>query len=133
MTDKFAPAVRSRVMSRIRGANTAPEIAVRSLVHQMGHRFRLHRRDLPGTPDLVFPRLRRIIFVHGCFWHGHDCGRKPSSKTRPNYWAAKIGRTRARDAKALRELRRLGWETLVVWECETGSEPLVRRLRRFLA
>src|SRR5262249_46530663 len=131
--DCFSPEVRSAIMARIRGRDTRPEKVVRSIVHRLGFRFRLHCRDLPGTPDLVFPRLTRVIFVHGCFWHGHACGRKPASKTRPAYWAAKIGRNKRRDANALRATRRLGWRPLVVWECETRDlVRLQRRIKRFL-
>jgi DNA mismatch endonuclease (patch repair protein) len=134
MADKFTAAVRSRVMSRIRGANTAPERAVRRLVHGMGYRFRLHGRHLPGTPDIVLPRHRCVIFVHGCFWHGHQCGRKPASKTRTAYWSAKILRNRERDRRTLRAIRRSGWRAMVVWECETlVIEKLKRRLLRFLS
>lgn len=133
MADIFTPAVRSAIMSRIRGRDTAPEKTVRAMAHRMGYRFRLHRRDLPGTPDLVFPRLRRVVFVHGCFWHGHTCGRKPASKTRPDYWEAKITRNQARDTGALRKIRRQGWKPLVVWECETRDlARLQRKLKRFL-
>jgi len=134
MTDRLTAQARSALMARIRGVNTMPEKVVRSAAHRMGFRFTLHRRDLPGTPDLVFSRLRRVVFVHGCFWHGHDCGRKSTSKTRVAYWRKKIQRNQARDARALRAVRRLGWKALVVWECETlRLDSLDRRLGRFLA
>lgn len=121
-------------MSRIRGKDTAPEKIVRCMAHRLGYRFRLHRRDLPGTPDLVFPRLGRVVFVHGCFWHGHTCGSKPASKTRADYWAAKIERNQARDARTLRKIKREGWKALVVWECETRDlTRLQRKLERFLS
>ena len=102
-------------MSRIRGKDTKPEIAVRRLAHAMGYRFRLHRRDLPGSPDLVFPGRRKVIFVHGCYWHGHGCGMAHVSKTRPAYWARKIERNQARDASNLGSLRDLDWDALVIW------------------
>ncbi|MEP9373867.1 DNA mismatch endonuclease Vsr [Mesorhizobium sp. KR1-2] len=111
--------VRER-MARIRKANTKPELLVRSLVHRMGYRYRLHRRDLPGTPDLTFPSLRKVIFVHGCFWHRHDCklsGRIP--ETRRDYWGHKLQRNVERDQESIEKLHRLGWDVLVVWECET--------------
>lgn len=133
MVDKFTPEARSRLMARIRGIDTKPELFVRRLAHRMGFRFRLHRRDLPGTPDLVFPRLRSVIFVHGCFWHGHACGWKAPSKTRIDYWRTKIVRNQARDKRVLAEIARLGWQSLVIWECETRRpELLEQRLRRFL-
>ena len=106
-------------MRRIRSKGMAPELAVRSLVHRLGHRFRLHRRDLPGTPDLVFPKAKAVIFVHGCFWHQHSrCrdGRVPSSNK--DYWSPKLETNVARDRRNRRRLRRLGWTVLTIWECE---------------
>lgn len=117
-------------MSRIKGANTKPEIAVRSLLHQMGYRFRLHRRDLPGTPDIVLPGRAAVVFVHGCFWHGHACKRTKMPKSRIGYWVEKIEGNRRRDAKKRRKLRALGWKVVVVWECELKKpEKLTERLR----
>jgi DNA mismatch endonuclease (patch repair protein) len=111
-----------------------PEVAVRRLVHALGFRFRLHCRKLPGSPDIVLPRHRKIIMVHGCFWHLHDgCreGRVPS--TRREYWQPKLARNRARDAANLRALRGAGWSCLVMWECETKqSDALARRIKAFL-
>lgn len=107
-------------MRRIRKTDTKPELIVRRMVHAMGYRFRLHDAGLPGTPDIVLPRHRKIIFVHGCFWHRHDCpdGRKlPRSK--PEYWGPKLERNRRRDEAGISRLRELGWDVLVVWECET--------------
>ena len=132
-TDVFTPAERSAVMARVKAKNTKPELAVRRLAHAMGYRFRLHRKDLPGAPDLVFPGRRKALFVHGCFWHGHDCARGARApKTNAAYWRAKIARNRARDAAAMAGLRSLGWTAHVIWECELKSEDLPRRLRRFL-
>lgn len=114
-------------MRRVRGKDTAPEMTVRSVVHRLGFRFALHRRDLPGKPDLVFPSRQRVIFVHGCFWHGHHCrsGRnRPSSNT--EYWTAKLDRNRSRDARNRRRLRNLGWRVLVVWECELKNQDRLR-------
>ncbi|MEQ8406419.1 MAG: very short patch repair endonuclease [Oceanicaulis sp.] len=132
--DVFSPEERSRVMARVKGKDTKPELKVRRLAHALGYRFRLHRKDLPGTPDLAFPGRRKVIFVHGCFWHGHACARgarKP--KTRADYWAAKIARNRARDAAAQAALSELGWDALVLWECELKDvDALAGRLRRFL-
>lgn len=121
-------------MSRIRKVDTKPEMLVRSAVHALGYRFRLHRRDLPGTPDLVLPRHRKVIFVHGCFWHRHDCrdGRKlPNSK--PEYWGPKLVRNAERDAAHLWALAEKGWDALVLWECELKNrERLTAALRDFL-
>jgi DNA mismatch endonuclease, patch repair protein len=121
-------------MSRIRGKNTLPELAVRATAHMMGYRFRLHRSDLPGTPDLVFPRLHTVIFVHGCFWHGHSgCpkGRLPKSKL--EYWEPKIMENRARDRRNVVRLRKLGWHVGVVWQCEVKDLDYLRlRLRDIL-
>lgn len=115
------------------GRDTRPEVIVRQLAHGMGYRFRLHRRDLPGRPDLVFPGRRKVVFVHGCFWHRHDClaGRStPSSNVA--LWRDKFSRTVARDRSALKALQGLGWGALVVWECEVASPGLNKRLSRFL-
>ena len=120
-------------MSRIRGKDTKPELAVRRLAHVMGYRFRLHRRTLPGSPDLVFPGRRKVIFVHGCFWHGHDCKGAHVPQTRAVYWAAKIERNRARDESTLEALCELGWDVLVIWECETKDRnALGAKLSNFL-
>ena len=116
-------------MSAIRSKDTKPEMLVRRTAHSMGLRFRLHRTDLPGKPDLVFPRYRLAIFVHGCFWHGHGCkrgGKGPKSNT--DYWLPKIQRTRARDAASQDALRELGWRTAILWECELTSDDEVARL-----
>lgn len=115
-------------MARIRKVDTKPEMIVRRLAHALGYRFRLHRRDLPGTPDLVFPARRKIIQVHGCFWHRHDCpdGRKlPRSK--PEYWRPKLERNAKRDAVDAARLRELGWDVLTLWECQLADGEHVRR------
>jgi DNA mismatch endonuclease (patch repair protein) len=121
-------------MQRIRKTDTKPEMVVRRLVHGMGYRYRLHQSKLPGCPDIVLPRLRKVILVHGCFWHRHDCadGRKlPRSK--PEYWGPKLERNRRRDQASLARLRELGWRALVVWECEiSNGGQLSKTLRRFL-
>jgi DNA mismatch endonuclease (patch repair protein) len=125
---------RSRIMRAVRGADTTPELAVRRLAHSMGFRFRLHWKDLPGKPDLTFPRLRKVIFVHGCFWHGHDCARGARVPVRNrDYWTQKVARNMERDRSAQSALQRLGWKSLVVWECEIKDQNrLQRTLRRFL-
>lgn len=117
MVDVLTPEQRSFNMSRIRGRNTKPEMTLRCGLHALGFRFRLHRRDLPGRPDLVFTSRRAVIFVHGCFWHGHDCPMCRLPATRPEFWAGKIAGNRRRDQRAVYELRAAGWRVLVVWEC----------------
>lgn len=121
-------------MAAIRGRDTGPERRVRSMVHALGYRFRLYRRDLPGTPDLVFPRLRAIVFVHGCFWHAHRCrAGRSDPKTNAAFWKAKRTRNRERDRAAARALRRRGWLVLTVWECELrDAEALIRKLASWL-
>jgi DNA mismatch endonuclease (patch repair protein) len=125
---------RSRIMRAVKGADTTPELAVRRMAHGMGFRFRLHRKDLPGKPDLTFPRLRKVIFVHGCFWHGHDCARGARVPVQNrDYWTRKVARNAERDRIAQSELERLGWKSLVVWECEIRDQDGLRcALRRFL-
>lgn len=125
---------RSEIMRAVKSENTSPELLVRRLVHSLGFRFRLHRRDLPGTPDLVFPRLRKVIFVHGCFWHGHACARGARvPKTNRAYWVAKVARNAARDTRVRAALNKTGWRTLVLWECGLKDRAaLAAKLRRFL-
>ena len=125
---------RSEMMAAVRSKDTKPELLVRRLVHGMGYRYRLHRPDLPGKPDLVFSGKRKIIFVHGCFWHQHNhCIFSHVPKSNASYWAPKLARNQARDIEHLRHLRALGWKCLVLWECELkDSERLLRRLTKFL-
>ena len=112
-------------MSAIAGKDTKPEMVVRSLVHRMGYRFRLHRSELPGKPDLVFSRLKKIILVHGCFWHRHRCHRGQSMpSTRQKFWQTKLEGNKARDIRTRRKLRCLGWDVMVVWECQTKPARL---------
>ncbi len=137
MPDQFTPAERSRVMRAVKSGDTTPELIVRRLVHALGYRYRLHCRELPGQPDLVFPRLGKAIQVHGCFWHRHVCEAGQSTPaSRRAYWNAKFARNMERDRSNLRKLRRLGWSVLVVWECQTRTtkrELLRRRLSKFLS
>ena len=134
MADVFSRRRRSEIMRAVRGRDTKPEMVVRKLVWRLGYRYRLHARSLPGCPDLVFRSQRKVIFVHGCFWHRHSCtnGRSmPSSRVA--YWKRKFERNRARDQTTRRKLRRLGWRVLVVWECQTRNLPgLESRVRAFL-
>jgi DNA mismatch endonuclease (patch repair protein) len=120
--DMFSKAKRSWIMARITGKNTTPEIAVRRFLHAHGYRFRLHRKDLPGCPDVVLPKFRTAIQVHGCFWHGHTCkdGRRPASNS--GYWNSKLDRNVRRDRKNARKLRQLGWKRVVVWACQVNDE-----------
>jgi DNA mismatch endonuclease (patch repair protein) len=132
--DNLSNAARSENMRRIRSRDTSPEVAVRSLIHSMGFRFRLHRKDLPGCPDIVFPGLQKTIFVHGCFWHQHAiCGEGRLPKSRQDYWEPKLKRNMGRDVQNRAELRKLGWRPLVVWECELKRPGnLEKKLWRFL-
>lgn len=127
-------AERSAIMRSVGQKDTGPELIVRRAVHALGFRFRLHRRDLPGTPDLVLPRLKKVIFVHGCFWHRHEgCRRTTSPKTRKEYWDAKFARNIERDINTVEALSRHGWQVLIVWECETAdAAKLSNSLMRFL-
>lgn len=125
---------RSALMSRIRGTNTKPELVVRRLLHSGGYRFRLHRRDLPGTPDIVLPKYRMAVFVHGCFFHAHrGCKLAYTPKTRTDFWRSKFADNRRRDARVKTLLRKAGWTPIVVWECETERpDEVARRLNRVL-
>lgn len=135
-SDVFTPAKRSEIMSRVRSRNTKPELFVRSLLHAMGYRFRLHRKDLPGSPDIVLPKYRTAVFVHGCFWHQHlGCRKATFPKNNSEFWEAKLKRNRERDLEAQRKLEESGWNVLTLWECEvkkaaaTGAEHLCSALR----
>lgn len=132
MADRISREHRSWNMSRIRGENTRPERVVRSLLHRMGYRFRLHRRDLPGTPDIVLPKYRTVVFVHGCYWHRHvGCKYAYTPKSRVEFWETKFSQNVKRDVQVRSELETLGWNIVIVWECELrDSEALVERLRR---
>jgi DNA mismatch endonuclease, patch repair protein len=134
MVDRVSALQRSEIMRAVRGKNTAPEIAVRRMLHAAGYRYRVHAKQLPGRPDLIFPGRRKVIFVHGCFWHAHpSCPRSKLPVTRAEYWREKIGRNRERDITVCGQLHRLGWLTHTVWECELKDRQTVQqRLIRFL-
>jgi DNA mismatch endonuclease (patch repair protein) len=134
MHDRLTPEQRSAHMRRIRKRDTKPEIMVRQIAHKLGYRFRLHRRDLPGSPDVVFPRHRKVVFVHGCFWHQHEgCRLKRQPKSRLDYWLPKLARNVERDVEARLNLTKLGWQDLVIWECETKDTAAIEgRLKQFL-
>ncbi len=134
--DKLTPDARSENMRRIRGKGMKPEIAVRKTVYQLGYRYRLHASDLPGKPDLVFRSGKKAIFVHGCFWHTHEsnqCGIAHMPKSNIKYWKAKLSRNKERDQKNLLALKKQGWKTLVIWECQIKKTPLlVKRIVAFM-
>jgi len=134
MTDVFPPEKRSAVMRRVKGRDTAPELAVRKALTALGARYRLHRKDLPGNPDIVLPGRRLALFVHGCFWHGHDCARGARvPKQNREYWLAKVARNRARDAASRDKLTGLGWRVETIWECELkDAAALSQRLAKLL-
>lgn len=134
MTDRLSPERRSANMRAVRNRNTAPEVCVRQIAHRLGYRFRLHRSDLPGTPDLSFLSLRKAVFVHGCFWHRHaKCRRASTPQTNREFWSQKLARNVTRDVKQVAALKKLGWTSLVVWECQTKDvKRLTILLRRFL-
>jgi DNA mismatch endonuclease, patch repair protein len=131
MVDRIDAATRSRNMSRVRSVDTRAELTVRRIAHALGYRFRVHRRDLPGTPDLVFPSRRVALFVNGCFWHRHEgCRRAATPKTRTAFWEDKFRRTLQRDRRVNAALAVLGWRTEVIWECETRDRDYIERLLR---
>ncbi|WP_454018530.1 very short patch repair endonuclease [Azospirillum sp. Marseille-Q6669] len=126
--DRLSTEARSALMARVRSRNTSPEIAVRRLLHSMGYRFRLHRKNLPGSPDLILPKYMIAIFVHGCFWHRHaGCRRCSTPRSNVEFWEEKFRRNVARDARNTQLLGELGWRTVIVWECETKSVSYLRQ------
>lgn len=131
--DKVTPEKRSEIMSRVRAKDTKPELRVRSLVHKMGYRYRLHSRDLPGKPDIVFRSRKKVIFVHGCFWHQHSCHQYRQPRTQQAFWDPKLAKNKDRDVAVRRQLHSLGWRVLVIWECQIKKESALRsRIKRFL-
>lgn len=131
--DTRSPDQRSRIMQAVKSKDTTPEMRVRRLLHKLGYRFRLHRRDLPGCPDIVLPRLRKAIFVHGCFWHAHGCAKGQPPKSRQDYWLPKLEANVKRDGAKIEQLKQLGWQVLVVWQCETKDiDRLTHRLQAFV-
>ena len=132
--DRISKEARSENMRRIAGKDTSPELAVRRLAHSLGYRYRLHRQDLPGRPDMVFPGRRKVIFVHGCFWHQHEkCGGAHTPKSNKDYWEKKLRRNRERDVENRIRLSGMGWNSIVIWECSVSQTAELRRLlKRFL-
>lgn len=133
MVDTRTSEQRRRIMQSVGTRDTGPEREVRRVLFAAGYRYRLHRRDLPGSPDIVFPSRKKAIFVHGCFWHGHGCSKGKASKSRTEYWGPKLEANKARDARNIRDLRALGWTVLVVWQCEIADpDRLLARLVAFV-
>lgn len=135
MADVFSPEERSRIMATVKGKNTKPEILVRSMVHRMGYRFRLHVPNLPGKPDIVLPRHKKIILVHGCFWHQHpECPRSARPTSNVDYWNKKLNKNMERDRQNQDALAKCGWAVLVLWECEIENKSLLfQKLEGFLS
>lgn len=126
--DVFSRGKRSQIMSRISGKNTKPELLVRSLLHRMGYRFRVYKKELPGKPDITLPKHKKVIFVHGCFWHGHkNCPRSKRPDTNVEFWNKKIDGNILRDKKNIQRLENLGWETLTLWTCEIKNQDILKR------
>lgn len=131
--DRVSQRTRSAIMRSVGTKNTGPELRLRRLLHAAGYRYALHRHDLPGTPDMAFPRRRKVIFVHGCYWHGHECRWGMLPKSRLDYWSTKIARNRERDTRKQRALAQDGWRYLVIWQCELREpEKALQKALRFL-
>jgi DNA mismatch endonuclease (patch repair protein) len=131
--DRLSTGTRSALMARVKTKNTAPELRLRSLLHSLGYRYRLHRKDLPGSPDLVFAARKKVIFVHGCFWHSHHCPRGKAPTSNREFWNTKLAKNKQRDSANVIALRKLGWKVKIVWECQMNSdEKLIRKLIQFL-
>jgi len=133
MADVHDTATRSYNMSRIRGKDTKPELLVRKFLHAQGYRYRLHVKDLPGKPDIVLPKYKTVIFIHGCFWHGHtNCNYFKTPQTRTEWWLNKINNNKANDEKAVKRLRKEGWKTIVIWECQLKPDLLKKTVTSIL-
>lgn len=133
MADTRTPEQRRLIMQSVGQKDTGPELLIRRALHRLGYRFRLHVKGLPGRPDIVFVGRRKVVFIHGCFWHGHDCRKGKLPQTRTEYWIPKIHRNKARDERVLNELRNAGWESLVVWQCEVSRmEQALQAITQFL-
>ena len=130
--DTMTQTQRRMCMQRVRSRDTEPEIILRSSLHRAGYRFRLHHGSLPGTPDIVFPGRRKVIFIHGCFWHSHHCSRGSRPKSNESFWNKKLDANKRRDARNGRQLKALGWRSLVLWECEVRANKALKKARVFL-
>jgi len=134
MPDHVSPERRSFIMSQVGQKDTKPELSLRRALHRLGYRYSVHRRDLPGRPDIVFPSRRKVIFVHGCFWHGHGCRWGKLPKSRPEYWVPKIETNKERDNRVLTELHDIGWDSMVVWQCELRDlDAAIHRVEDYLS
>lgn len=134
MVDVLTPAQRSERMSRIRGKDSQPELALRRVLHRLGLRYRLHAKDLPGKPDLVFPRYKAVVFVHGCFWHRHEgCKIATTPKSNTPFWVEKFNKNKVRDARAADSLNNLGWRVFIVWECDLATSKVTKTADRLYA
>jgi DNA mismatch endonuclease (patch repair protein) len=134
MVDNRSEESRSALMARVRQKNTTPEMVVRRLLHRMGYRFRLHLKDLPGCPDIVLPRHKKVILVHGCFWHQHDCKKASLPRSNVEFWTDKLGKNVQRDRRTVEQLELLGWGSLTIWECETKhSYNIIPKINAFLS
>lgn len=133
MVDIFSSTKRSSIMSHIQGKNTIPEILVRKLIFSMGYRYRLHRKDLPGCPDIVFPSRKKVIFIHGCFWHRHNCKKGSLPDANKSFWQSKLEQNKIRDAENLAKLEKNGWKVLVIWQCQIKyTKALETAIKTFL-
>lgn len=135
MTDIFNKEKRSLIMSKITGKDTKPEIIIRKALFAEGYRYRLYKKDLPGKPDIVFPGRNKVIFINGCFWHGHNCKRAALPETNKSFWEKKINGNKERDKRNLAKLKDMGWETLIVWQCEIKKnrlETLINKIKTFI-
>lgn len=131
--DKYRPEVRSRIMSCVRSKDTKPEVLVRKLLFSSGYRYRIHCRNLPGKPDIVFPKKRKIIFVHGCFWHLHECAEFRAPKTKTDFWITKLKNNKQNDFRTEKRLKADGWNILIIWECELKNQVTLKtKLQDFL-
>jgi DNA mismatch endonuclease, patch repair protein len=126
--DRLTPERRSWLMAQVKGRDTTPELIVRRMLHALGYRYRLHRSDLPGKPDIVFGPRMKVVFIHGCFWHGHNCSKGRLPKSNRAFWRTKVDTNKKRDRKRVRQLKALGWKTLSVWQCQL-KDPLAVRKR----
>ncbi len=136
MADIFNREKRSLIMSRIPGKNTKPELIIRKALFSEGYRYRLHRKDLPGNPDIVFPNRKKVIFVNGCFWHGHNCKKAALPATNKSFWEKKLTGNKERDKKNLARLKAMGWKPLIIWQCEIKKNTLetkINKVKAFLA
>ena len=130
MADIFDKKKRSQIMGRISGKNTKPELIIRKALFSEGYRYRLHRKDLPGNPDIVFPNRKKVIFVNGCFWHGHSCKKAALPTTNKRFWKKKLTGNKERDKRNLAKLKTMGWETLTIWQCEIKKNTLETQINK---